>query len=231
MKKNYFNLFVIAVMLLMSLPVFSETSKKIKTRTQCRYYPEEEKIFIEEYDIDGKLCKKIYYPDNENSQDIQTYQYDDKGRLTRIDYANGDYLIKKYDDKDRVKRIDYSDGTYSIYAYSKNGVISTITEYDSEGQIVILKECTVYDTDSSGLLYEECYKIYDFKYKDIDFEESRYEYDENNNLVKESYERSGMLDLPNYFYFYDEEGLLKEMFVGPNYLYINGKFKYEYTFY
>ena len=65
---------------------------------------------------------------NVGTRNLANYSYDNKNRLQRLDYGNGDYVQYTYDSQGRLEVETYEDGETIRYAYDNSGNLATVTD-------------------------------------------------------------------------------------------------------
>lgn len=151
--------------------------------------------------------------------DWETWEYDEKGLLHKIESSDKDTIIinRIYDDKGKLVKLIHSDGYGESYEYDENG--NCIREDVSNGYWIILK----YDNDNREIYFQDdtgdiIRKEYDSKgrlIKDIisninlgeddALTYQSWKYDDNGNIVEKSDWGSGKAK-----YYYDSHNRLIE---------------------
>jgi len=127
---------------------------------------------IFEYDENHNLIKWVVNKDN-----YHTYEYDDKGRLSK----EKDYVFNQFI-------------TYSVFTYGANGTLVKEENYGNDDK---LKSYYLYESNDKRLISSET----QFTIKDVKVLRFEYQYDDLNNLLKSKYlwaNENGVLNAKSY---------------------------------
>lgn len=103
---------------------------------------------IYECDNSGHIDKTtMYYNRNGSEKDVQTYRYDDKGRIIEVD-DDGRIYKYQYDECGNLTRRDMSYGRY-ISTYNDHGDITKTILYNIDGSVDCTSEYR-YEYDNKG---------------------------------------------------------------------------------
>lgn len=116
------------------------------------------------YDGDGNLIEL------ETEDGIHSYEYDDAGRIDRVDAGDGVWASYEYDEFDRLTGVTYANGVETTYEYGVRDRLATLQVTNASGATVLEEH---YTYDSVGNL---------LSVTDGDGAETIYTYDELDRL-------------------------------------------------
>lgn len=161
--------------------------------SQADYMVVGDETFLSEYDVyepdsEGNIIKRFkYYEADENAPITSSYEYDNKGRVTKIQSADGALTLTYNDAGDMIKgELVKDNGTVSIdeYQYDSNHNVTQAKLYDmSNGSVVEGSTDTVLYTNN----YDNRDRLISASRVENGSEQTNYsyEYDSNNRLVRQ----------------------------------------------